>query len=107
MLLFHHSAPGRVVSATLLANEAGFDGYEGANLQYGRLGSELLKELHIELEEGAAKCGILVEFVNPKFAANQDWLWVMRPNVAQALEEIGWAPRILHLLYPADALTEA
>ena len=57
MLLFHHAAPGRVVSATVLANEAGFDGFGGANLQYGLLGSELLKELRIELEEGVAKCG--------------------------------------------------
>ena len=100
MLLFHHGAPGRVVSATVLANHVGFDGYEGANLQYGLLGSELLRELDVQLPAGYAKCGILVEFVNPVFAANQEWLWVMRPNLAEALEEAGWAEQRLHLLYP-------
>jgi hypothetical protein len=54
-----------------------------------------------ELAENV-KIGILVDFVDPKFAANQEFLWVMRPNVAQALEHIGWAPQVSHLLYPRD-----
>jgi hypothetical protein len=103
MLLFHHRAPARVVSATRLAQEAGFEGHSGANLQYGLLASELLRQLGIELPE-TVKSGILVDFVNPEFAGNQEWLWVMRPNVAEALEELRWAPRISHLLYPSDAL---
>ncbi len=106
MLLFHHRAPGRVVSASLLAEEADFEGYGGANLQYGLLGSELLKQLRMELPEGAAKCGILVEFVDPKFAANQEWLWVLRGNLAQAIEELGWVRKTSHLLYPGDAFEE-
>ena len=103
MLLFQHRAPARVVSATRLAQEADFEGHSGANLQYGLLASELLRHLGIELPE-TVKSGILVDFVNPEFAGNQEWLWVMRPNVAEALEQLGWAPRISHLLYPADAL---
>jgi hypothetical protein len=38
------------------------------------LGSHLLEQLRIDLDEGYAKCGILVEFVDPKFAANEEWL---------------------------------
>ena len=36
--------------------------------------------------------------------ANEHWLWVMRPNVAQALEDLGGVPRVSHLLYPDLAL---
>lgn len=104
MLAFHHDAPGRVVSATVLAEVAGFEGYGGANLQYGLLGGEILRELGIELPDDYAKAGILVEFVDPRFAANQQWLWVMRPNVALALEELGWAPCTLQMLYPNEGL---
>ena len=28
----------------------------------------------------------------------------MRPNVAQAIEDLGWAPRVSRLLYPDEAL---
>jgi hypothetical protein len=98
MLQFHHRAPGHVVSATLLANDAGFDGYGGANLQYGLLANELLKQLGIDLQD-RVKVGILVEFVDPQFAANQEFLWVMRANVVHALEHLELVPRRSHLLY--------
>ena len=43
---------------------------------------------------------------NPGQVANEHFLWVMRPNVAQAIEDLGWAPRVSHLLYPDMALAE-
>jgi hypothetical protein len=50
--------------------------------------------------------GILVDFVDPGFSANEHFLWVLRPNVVQALEDLGWAPRTSHLLYPEDAFSQ-
>ena len=62
-----------------------------------------LAELALDLA-GHVQVGVLVEFVDPGHAANEHWLWVMRPNVAQALEDLGWVPRVSHLLYPDLAL---
>ena len=102
MLKFHHRAQGHVVSATLLANHAGFDGYSGANLQYGLLAGELLSALGMSLPANYVNVGILVNFVDPQFAANREFLWVMKQQVVEALEALGWVPTMSHLLYPTD-----
>lgn len=106
MLQLHHAAQARVVSATRLAEEVGYDGYGGANLQYGELAKEIASALAIDVKDGDVAVGILVDFVEPGYAGNQHFLWVMRPNVAQALEDLGWVPRVSHLLYPDAALKE-
>jgi len=102
LLLVHHAAPARVISATRLAEAVGFDNYNAVNLQYGLLGAEVARELNIDLGEFVA-VGIMVEFVEPAYAANEHFLWVLRQNVAQALEDLGWARRVSHLLYPEFA----
>jgi 5-methylcytosine-specific restriction enzyme A len=89
------------MSATRLAEEAGFLNFNAANLQYGLLAREICKQLAVSLEQ---ELGILVNFVRPGAASNEHWLWVMRPNVAQALEDLGWVPRVSHLLFPEQAL---
>jgi hypothetical protein len=106
MLRFHHSSPGHVVSATLLAREAGFEDFSGANLQYGLLAAEVLRQLGRDLGD-RVKIGILVHFVDPHFAANAEFLWVMRPQVVEALEELGWVQKTSHLLYPDETLERA
>jgi hypothetical protein len=104
LLLVHHRAQARVTSATRLAEAVGFENYNAVNLQYGLLARQIADQLGIELSESVV-AGVLVEFVDPGFAANEHFPWVLRPNVAQALEELGWAPPVSHLLYPAFALT--
>lgn len=101
MLELHHAAPSRVMSATRLAEDAGFPNFKAANLQYGLLAGEVCKQLAVSLDP---ELGILVTFVRPETASNEHWLWIMRPNVAQALEDLGWVPRVSHLLYPEVAL---
>ncbi len=103
LLELHHRAPAHVISATRLATEVGFRNYNAVNLQYGLLAGEVGRELGIDVPK-TVRVGILVDFVDPDFAANQQWLWVLRPNVAQALEDLGWVPRLSHLLYPQEAL---
>ena len=99
LLLVHHGSQARVTSATRLAEVVGFEHYNAVNLQYGLLGRAVGDQLGIALTESVA-VGLLVDFVNPGVAENEHYLWVLRPNVAQALEELGWAPRVSHLLYP-------
>jgi hypothetical protein len=103
MLRVHHAAPARTMSATRLAEAVGFENYNGVNLQYGLLADKVARQLALDLANHV-HVGVLVEFVDPGHAANEHWLWVMRPNVAQALEDLGWAPRVSHLLYPDLAL---
>ncbi len=103
MLRLHHAAPARTMSATRLAEAVGFETFTGVNLQYGLLADKVARQLAVDLADHA-NVGILVEFVDPGHAANEHWLWVMRPNVGQALEDLEWAPRVSHLLYPDLAL---
>ena len=106
LLVAHHDAPARVISATRLAETVGFENYKAVNLQYGLLAQELSRALNIDLSDFVA-VGILVEFVHPGSAANEQFLWVLRPNVVRALEDLGWARRDSHLLYPESAFTPA
>lgn len=104
LLRAHHAAPARTLTATRLAEIAGWNSYTAVNAQYGTLAGHLARELGIDLSEDA-QIGVLVEFVDPGSVANEHFLWVLRPNVARALEELGWAPRVSHLLYPHLAVT--
>lgn len=45
MLRAHLDAPDRLLSATRLAEAAGYSGYEGANLHYGKLGQRVAEEI--------------------------------------------------------------
>lgn len=103
MLEFHHAQPARAVSATTLAAHVGWSSYSPANLHYGKLGYLLSHELGIDLS-GDASVGVLVSFVAPEQAANAQYLWILRENVALALEELQWVPRVSQCLYPDLAL---
>lgn len=45
MLSAHFRAPDYLITATQLADAAGYAGYEGANLHYGKLGKRLAEEI--------------------------------------------------------------
>jgi len=110
LLEAHHRAPGRVVSATSLANEMCLKGFDFPNfntvsLHYGILARELSEELRIPPRD-AVQIGVFVDFVPPDYASNTDYLWVLKQRVAEALEQLRWVPRVSHLLYPHEALAE-
>ena len=50
MLRAHYEAPGRKITATQLAQAAGFANFSAANLQYGLLGAMLFAEIPEDLE---------------------------------------------------------
>ncbi len=84
MLCAHYHAPNRSVTARQLAKEVGFQNYGGVNLQYGRLGALLGSVLGLEKRNSS----MLATFIKPEETDNSEWLWVMLPALAEALELI-------------------
>jgi predicted HNH restriction endonuclease len=91
MLRVHYHAPERTVTAKQLANLVGYSGYSVVNAQYGRLARLLGEQLGYNPEP--ERLGALVRFEKRQ----DEWHWLMRPEVAEALERLGWVegPAIL------------
>jgi hypothetical protein len=49
LLLLHHAAQARVMTATRLAEQVGFENYNAVNLQYGALARQVADQLEIEV----------------------------------------------------------
>ena len=96
MLVNHHASPGYVTTSRNLAHSVGFSDYNAANLHYGKLGKMLADAM------GIAWQGVemLVLFGPKGTGTNTEWLWVMRENVAQALEELSWVSKTSNLFFP-------
>lgn len=108
LLRVHHAAPGRVISASKLAEQMqaldfNFPNYNTVNLRYGELARKLGDELKIPPRE-AVQIGIFLDFVPPGFCSNAEYLWVLKQNVADAIEKLSWAEPVSHLLYPHEAI---
>jgi len=93
MLQAHYKAPNRMLTATQLADAAGYKKFNSANLQYGLLGEMLNEELCMELpqhENGAAiQTFVLATGTEEATSIDEQWLWIMRPEVAEAIEHLG------------------
>jgi 5-methylcytosine-specific restriction protein A len=88
ILKIHYDASGRIITAEILAEAMGYASFGGANLQYGRLAAKLCRQLDANPE---FKSQILCTFVAPfEDKDNVHWLWIMRPEVAEALEKLQW-----------------
>ncbi|WP_300114313.1 hypothetical protein [Sphingobium sp.] len=108
MLRAHLTAPDHLISATKLAEAAGYAGYEGANLHYGKLGQRVADEVGFSpprREDGTEiwTCAIardtsldteypdtsMLEALSRNMET-QHFEWQMRPQVVQALRALGW-----------------
>jgi hypothetical protein len=85
MLRAHYEASNYDITATQLANMAGFPSYETANLRYGLLAGKFLRFFQIHLTR-YVKINVLVLL---EYRDNE-WHWILRPNVIQALRELRW-----------------
>ena len=96
ILQLHYYSDCRTTTATDTAIAMGFKDHRAANMQYGKLGSLVSQAL------GLGSLGVitLVLMIPPNHVANEEWLWVMRSNVAEALEKIKWVEKNSHLFYP-------
>jgi hypothetical protein len=84
----HYRAPAHTVTARSLAWSVGYDHYGAVNLQYGILARKICEIL------GSPRLKyhvlIVAEFASPEDDPRGEILWVMRPELARALEELGW-----------------
>ena len=91
MLRFHYSMPERTVTATQMAHVMGYEDHKNANLQYGGLGREVGKKLVAlgsVIGEKLLEYGPISTLVTLDKRDNE-WHWIMRPEVALALEILG------------------
>ena len=88
MLRRHYFAPNHTTTASDLAKAVGYEDFRGVNLQYGLLGKRLRNVLNYRGKGQASY--VLAKFLPPGTVNNSEWLWVMHPNVAKALEELKW-----------------
>lgn len=83
ILRLHFEAPRRTITATGMSQAFGYS-YQFANLHYGRL-AHLVGE-KLDFSPDSVHLGSLVEFEK----RNDEWHWIMREELAQALEILGW-----------------
>lgn len=92
MIRAHYHATDRRITATLLAEAAGYDGYGSANLHYGKIGSFLYEELPMDIpkrEGGKPIYTYMLADAADKKGSEEHWIWQMRPEVASAIKALG------------------
>lgn len=100
MLAAHLNAPGHVLTASELASAAGKNGYEYANLQYGRLARDLAEEMEFTPSESYSASGQPIWTYTLATGVSDDgpvepsdeyveWRWKLRPQLVDALTDLG------------------
>lgn len=95
MLDSHLAAPDRIFTATQLADAAGYENYQAANMQYGLLGRKLAEELEWEPAErdGDAPVWTFALATDADDEARvassggrwtAEWRWRLRPELVEA-----------------------
>lgn len=91
MLRAHLHAPDRCMTATQLAEAAGYRGYSAANLHYGLLGAMLYGEMPQRLpvrRDGSPIMTFMLAFgQNEDEAPEREWIWKMRDSIGVGLRE--------------------
>ncbi len=96
MLRVHYQAAERTVTAKQLADLVGYGSYSVVNAQYGRLARLVGEQLDYNPEP--ERLGTLVRFEKRQ----GEWHWLMRPEVAEALEQLGWVEEMAAFLLPEE-----
>ena len=89
LLLNHYAAKNHTATAGQLAQSVGYKGYQGTNIQYGKLATTLCYELGREVNSDAVY--ILLTTDTPR-AKGIDRPLTLRSEVVKAIEELGWKP---------------
>jgi len=79
---YHHQA-----TMSQIAEAMGWKSFSSANVHYGRL-AQLVGE-HLGFEVKGAYSNALCTFLEPQESGDH-WLTIMRPQVAEALRQLGW-----------------
>ena len=92
LLRHHYAEPRHTTTATRMAHAVGWKNHSAANLHYGRLATLVRSELNWSTGRYVA-INMFVDFIDPGQQNNAEILWVMRPQLVEALEELGWVSR--------------
>lgn len=88
MLAEHFHAPARRITATELANAAGYATYGAANLQYGIFAHRLCDALGFVPPIGNSGAPTYTYVLaSPRKLPHADWEWTMHEVVAEAIEQ--------------------
>ncbi len=92
MLIAHYHAPSQILTAYQLAEAARYKSFEGANLHYGKLGKLIAEYCDYTPPSHTGKDSPFWSIIlaNGYQDEKNKWYWVLRPQVAEALEELGW-----------------
>jgi len=93
MLAAHYAASGHKLTATELAEAAEYPSYSAANLQYGLLGRTLGSWMSLKPEkrlDGSPVWTTILALGSPDSPDDGQFEWVMRPELARALEDLRW-----------------
>ena len=82
----HARAKSRAATFSQLAEKAGYASYRAINLHYGKLAQRIGMALGIP----QAGISLLMESRHPDSVTNREWVLVMRPEFAAALQAEGW-----------------
>lgn len=90
-------SPRGKITASKLAEAAGFQNFNAANLQYGTLGSHLARELNYEpptrKDDSSQWWTTLSYSLDGEYEdGTEHFQFIMRPELMQALREMRWCP---------------
>ena len=96
ILQIHYHAHEKTITAKQLALAMGYSHHTTVNMMYGRLARLIGEKLGYNPEP--EKLGALVTFEKRK----GEWHWILRPEVSQALEALGWIESNTVRLFPDE-----
>lgn len=93
MLKAHYHAEGQEITATELADAAGYANYSSANLHYGSIGKLLYELAPIKIDDFNKDGSPIYTFYLADAVERSDtkdnWRWKLRPEVSKAIKELG------------------
>lgn len=87
LLSVHYQFPDRRATMTQISNEMGWAKHSAGNLHYGALAKLIGDEVGFHF--GTVDLNSICEFNEDKEPA-EHWVLTLRPEVAEAIESLGW-----------------
>jgi hypothetical protein len=92
MLRAHYKARDQRITATQLAEAAGYASFGAANLHYGLLGAMLFAEMPEELRRRKDNSPVMTAALatgDGRADGDEHWVWKLRPHIDQAIRQLG------------------
>jgi hypothetical protein len=93
MLLAHYRAPGRTLTTYALQAAAGYRASRGVNIQYGKLGSRLCREMAWTPPKDGQRSSSIAFFTDTRTKGVRA-KWHMHPELARAIKDLRLESRV-------------